>query len=217
MEERVVIDQLDGAREHVVYPDVRVYQDPDQPYEAVSSHAATGIAEPIILELEVESRSETYITIVNTDGEQLVTTIEFLSRTNKLPGDGRDQYRRKRSELLAAQVNVVEVDLVRAGSWKELLLPHVAPARVQSAYRVVNRRVHPKPRVELYPISLRQRLPIIPIPLRSGDADVVLDLQKLVEQAYDNGRYDRTRYDRPCDPPLEGEDAQWAEQRIAAR
>src|SRR5438270_884145 len=82
MEERFVIDQLDGSREHVIYPDVRVYQDPDHPYGPGSPGSSTGVAEPIVLELEVEPRSETYITIVNTDGEQLVTTIEFLSRTN---------------------------------------------------------------------------------------------------------------------------------------
>ena len=63
-------------------------------------------------------------------------------------------------------------------------------------------------------LKLRERLPIIPIPLRKTDPDVTLDLQPLLDQAYRNGRYDRTDYRKPCAPPLEGEDAQWAEQLL---
>lgn len=53
MEERIVIDQLDGAREHVIYPDVRFYQDPDHPYDAGNPGSSTGVAEPIVLELDL--------------------------------------------------------------------------------------------------------------------------------------------------------------------
>ena len=67
-----------------------------------------------------------------------------------------------------------------------------------------------RPQAELYPISLRQRLPVLPIPLREKDADLTLDLQRLIEQSYTNGRYDRTDYSRECEPPLRGDDAGWA-------
>ena len=217
MEERVVVDRVDMDRLRVIYPDVHVYEDPAGRSGATQATAAgPAVAEPIVLEYDVEEHTETYLTIIDADGGELVTVIEVLSPGNKLPGDARSQYRRKRDELEQAKVNLVEIDLIRRGSWRELLTPLVPPARVESAYRVITRRHHPRRRAELYPISLRQRLPIIPIPLRANDADVTLDLQSLLERAYENGRYDRTRYDQPLDPPLDPEDAEWAEQLIKA-
>ena len=174
------------------------------------------MAEPIVLELESEEHTETFITILDVHGNELVTVIEFLSPTNKLSGPNRDQYRRKRDELIATKVNVVEVDLVREGKWRELLAPWVAPARDETCYRVITRRLHPKLRVELYPMSLRAPLPIIPVPLRDQETDVLLNLQMLIDQAYRNGRYDRTRYDQACDPPLEIGDAEWATAQLKA-
>jgi hypothetical protein len=64
----------------------------------------------------------------------------------------------------------------------------------------------------LYPAPLRARLPDVPVPLRPEDPSVVLPLQRLVEEAYAKGRYALTLdYTAPCDPPLESEDAAWAE------
>jgi hypothetical protein len=64
----------------------------------------------------------------------------------------------------------------------------------------------------LYPIGLRNPLPSISIPLRPGDQELKLDLQPLLEQAYENGRYGRTTdYTQPPDPPLEEDDAAWAD------
>jgi hypothetical protein len=216
VEERVVVDSVDYEHPRAIYPDVRVYKDPNHSFTQGAAGQQSAVAEPIVLEFQSEEHTEAFITILDVHGNELVTVIEFLSPSNKLPGFARDQYRRKREELVASKINIVEVDLVRAGRWRELLMPTIAPARLESVYRVVTRRVHPKARVELYLISLRDRLPLIPVPLREGEKDVVLDLQPLVDQAYVNGRYDRTRYDVPCDPPLEPEDAVWAEALLRA-
>jgi hypothetical protein len=48
----------------------------------------------------------------------------------------------------------------------------------------------------LYLLPLRERLPSIAIPLRPQDRDVVLDLQHVVDEAYERGRYDHTDYRR---------------------
>lgn len=70
-------------------------------------------------------------------------------------------------------------------------------------------------RAELYPLALRDRLPAIRIPLRPTDADAVLDLQSLIDAAYDSSRYDRTTdYRKPCEPPLEGDEAAWADELL---
>src|SRR5439155_20452495 len=47
---------------------------------------------------------------------ELVTVIEVLSPTNKLPGsDGSREYAHKRERLLESHVNLVEIDLLRGG------------------------------------------------------------------------------------------------------
>jgi hypothetical protein len=211
MEERVVIDEMDPTQQRVIYPDVRVYEDPG---ESVSASAGGGmaVAEPIIIEVEEEEHTEAYITVVDKSG-QLVTVIEFLSPANKRAGADRDAYRRKRGELWQAQVNVVEVDLVRQGAWRAMLRPHIAPARAESAFRVITWRAQPH-RIELVPISLRGRLPAVPIPLRPTDPAIPLDLQEVFEEVYRGGRYDHTDYSAACEPPLAEEDGAWAEQLL---
>jgi hypothetical protein len=62
----------------------------------------------------------------------------------------------------------------------------------------------------VYRIPLRERLPAIRIPLRPADPDAVLDIQTLVDQAYQDGRYDDIDYSEPFRPPLDPEDAAWA-------
>ncbi len=43
-----------------------------------------------------------------------------------------------------------------------------------------------------------------------------MDLQPLLALAYRMGRYDRTDYARPCDPPLAGDGAAWADALLRA-
>ena len=62
---------------------------------------------------------------------------------------------------------------------------------------------------------LWDRLPIIKIPLRPGDADVPLDLQALIEQCYRNGAYEGTLdYSVDPDPRLLGAEREWAEEHL---
>ena len=50
------------------------------------------------------------------------------------------------------------------------------------------------------------------VPLDPGVPLVPLDLQPLLDRAYDSGRYPRlVRYTQPCDPPLTTEQQAWAE------
>ena len=203
VEERVVVDCVEYARPRAIYPDARVFEDPTAVAPVSSTVTTLTVAEPILLELEVEEHVETFIAILDPSGGRLITVIEFLSPSNKLPGENRDSYRQKRNELSRGGVNLVEIDLIRAGAWRDLLRPMVAPRDTETAYRVITRRAPLSRPVELYPISMRSRLPIIPIPLRPSDPDATLDLQLLLDQVYREGRHNRTRYDESCEPPLE--------------
>jgi hypothetical protein len=215
-EERVVIDAEPAAR--IVHPDVRVQERSGGRVETGGADAGgAAVAEPIVLELETEPRPEGYVTILDaTTGDRLVSVIEFLSATNKLPGENRDAFRRKRSEMISGGVNWVEIDLIRTGSWRELLLPHVAPVSAESAYRAVVRRAIRPGRAELYPMPLRRRLIDLPIPLREGDQDVRIDVQALIDQAYRNGRYGAMDYSASCEPPLSPDDAEWTAALVRA-
>ena len=135
------------------------------------------------------------------------------SPTNKI-GQGLVAYREKRQELLSAGVHVVEVDLVRQGDWRALMRPHVCPPDAVAPYRVTM-RTPPGASLYLFPAPLRERLPDIPVPLRPEYPRITLSLQPLIDLVYANGRYGLTLdYTRLCDPPLEGEDTEWAEDLV---
>jgi hypothetical protein len=72
-------------------------------------------------------------------------------------------------------------------------------------------------RFELYPRSLRERLPRLKIPLAEDDPDEILDLQAALEQIHVEGCYGRRiRYDQPCEPPHSLDDKTWANEQIAS-
>src|SRR5205085_567855 len=94
-----------------------------------------------------------------------------------------------------------------------LMRPHGCPKNAVTDYRALVRLGGRPEEAYYYPISIRRPLPHIPIPLRPGDPHVALELQPLIDQAYTDGRYARTlHYDRPCDPPLDPETAEWFSQ-----
>jgi hypothetical protein len=62
----------------------------------------------------------------------------------------------------------------------------------------------------MYRVPLQQRLPRNRIPLRIVDSDAVLDLQSLIDAAYENGGYDDSDYRVDPAPPLSSEDSEWA-------
>lgn len=167
-------------------------------------------------ELEIH---EAYVNILDMQsGQKVVTTLEVVSPTNKYAGPGRDLYLTKQREVRNSPTHLVEIDLLRNG-------PHVlavseAVARSEGAYNYlvcVNRSVGLRDEFELYPSVLRQRLPRLRVPLAGHDPDVVLDLQAVVAEAYEDGCYrERLQYDAPCKPPLNSEDQAWADELIRA-
>jgi hypothetical protein len=138
--------------------------------------------------------------------------IEVLSPANKRPGNGQDLYLQKQAEVIGGKVSLVEIDLLRTGKPVLAVTPgHMG--RLQSTpYRVVVRRGWKPSQAEFYPVPLRDRLPAIRIPLREKDSDVPLDLQSILDRSYDDGAYqDDLDYEAEPDPPLEADDAAWAD------
>jgi hypothetical protein len=210
VEERVAVEADDQYLRRIA-PDVRVFS----PASADPDHSAGSIMieAPFKLVVDLDPILERFIRIIDQDGT-LITVIEFLSPANK-QGSGLADYHEKRKELLTAGVHVVEIDLVRTGDWRALMRPERCPADAISTYRAVVRTSGARPAGYLFPIPLRQPLPQIPIPLRPAEQPVQLRLQSLFEDVYQDGRYDQTiDYSQPLDPPLQSDDAAWADQLL---
>jgi hypothetical protein len=66
-------------------------------------------------------------------------------------------------------------------------------------------------------MSLRKPIPPFPIPLRSTEAPIFLDLQPIVDRVYLAGGHDDIDYDQPPEPQLSEPDASWAIELLATR
>jgi len=198
-------------------PDVDVFR-PDRPPAREPTESAALLAgteaSPLLIQVPEEEHYEAFVNIYKgRDQVRLVTSIEVLSPTNKTPGaHGRDLYTRKQQEMLEGQVNLVELDLLRAGRHTTSVPEGHARARGGPFDYHVCVRLGDRPRdFHLYPIRLEQRLPKVAIPLSPGDPFVTIDLQTVFDRSYDIGPYPRcVRYgDAVPPPPLRPEQAEW--------
>ena len=154
------------------------------------SVAVAGTA--LVLPRVAEPRTQRYVQIVDSQsGNRLVTSIEFLSPGNKT-GEGRNAFRKKQDLLIDGDVNVVEIDLVRAGEWSISVPIQYVPPKHRGLYRAVVVRATEALDCEYYPIPIYAPLPTLKIPLRPTDDDVALELQPLLKMAYQNGAYAET-------------------------
>jgi hypothetical protein len=175
---------------------------------------------PLVIHVPHDERVETLVEIYMGRGShrRLVTSMEVLSVSNKTPGEhGRDLYLRKQREILASQVHLVEIDLLRGGRHTTAVpQDRLAQATDSFDYHVC---VHHFDNLEdyfVYPIRLTQPLPGISIPLLPGDGAVALDLQKVFQRTYEAGPYSR-EIDYLADipePSLSPEHAAWAERLL---
>lgn len=218
MQERVMVESLDNEPRSI-YPDVRVVEQRPGGKASAASHTSAAVAEPTLVHFPSEPAIEGYVEIVEVGAHgRVITVLEVLSPANKTPGAAQAQYRRKQQELAAAKVSLVEIDLLRAGQRVLNLGPEDVPADCRTTYQVCVRRGYRRDVGEIYRITLRDRLPRIRVPLRKDEADVVLDLQLLVDQSYRKGRYGISiDYRRPPEPPLEKDDAAWADELLRSK
>jgi hypothetical protein len=205
-----------SAPRHGLYPDVRVVEHPagaGTQSATASGEGAVAVAEPLLVPVELEEQTQRSIHVIDTrSGNRVVTALEFLSPTNKSDPRGRAAYEQKQRELRQARVNLVEIDLLREGPYVLTAAPQGVPLPYLYPYRICVVRASRPHQAEMYRVPLRERLPIIRIPLRETDPDALLDLQELIDKAYENGGYD-TEIDYRVDPfpALQGDDAVWAD------
>jgi hypothetical protein len=224
--------------ERYVEPDANVtgVKRKSEPSRHASSEGGVAVAEPEV-ETEAEGGEPVVITIEKavddehiepfleirgrcSGQDRLVAAIEVLSPSNKAPGDqGFDTYRAKQRDVLASQVHLIEIDLLRGGT--HITAVPVDLAREKAGpfdYHVSVHRFDVPKAYFVYPIRMQERQPIIRIPLLPGDPSVRLDLQAAFSRAYDAGPYrKRILYGEDLiEPPLQAGQDSWAKAVLEA-
>ena len=204
LETQIVIDHFDDDPQ-VVLPDVNV----TSPDVSAGAPSAVAVAAPAPVQVRVPLDIPTRLVSVYIRQREtacLVAVIELLSPVNKRRGKGREEYLEKRRAFLTSPVHLIEIDLLR--SYPRMPFDDPLPA---AHYIVMVCKAGERPRSSVWPISVRQPLPTIPIPLLSPDPPVPLDLGQALRTAYERARYDlRVDYRKPPVPPLSPADAAWA-------
>ena len=183
-------------------PDVLVARNEGASARAATTGLLTAPTQVLLPEEDIESLS--YLNVLDRESREVVTVIQLLSPTNKRPGDHRAQYLAKRSAVRHSEAHLVEIDLLRGGP------PMPAEERPACTYAVLVSRADHRPRADFWPFGLRDSLPTVPVPLRTGEADARLDLRAILDRVYDESGYEDYLYRRAPDPPLTSDDAAWA-------
>jgi hypothetical protein len=220
IEERVLmVSESEAAtRSRAAEPDVAVLHagSGGSFRRAVTPGQVTATLDPVTLPQPIELLdvpTQLYIRVVHLPEQRLVTDFELLSPANKKRGgDDRAAYLSRRQDLLRHEVNLVEVDLLLAGD----RLPMRAPLPTGDYYMFLT-RWQTNGHCDVYAWSLHQALPTIPIPLRTEDGDIGLDLAATFAQTYERGRYDRLLSYGPPPPILSDQDRAWVTERLTAR
>jgi hypothetical protein len=210
LETQVVIDHLDDDPQAVL-PDVSI----TSPEVSVEASSAVAVAAPAPVQVRVPIDVPTRLVSVyirQRETARLVAVIELLSPVNKRRGKGREEYLDKRRTFLTSPVHLIEIDLLRRYPRMPFDDP-LPPAH----YLVMVCKAGERPRSSVWPISVRQPLPTIPIPLLPPDPPVPLELGQALRTAYERARYDlRVDYRQLPVPPLSPADAAWAAALLAS-
>jgi hypothetical protein len=189
IEDRVYVSGPADPGRGVLAPDLYLVRRPKPgPRRSKSGGtAAIGVTEPIIAVTLIDDEiREPYLQIIDAADRSVVTVIEVLSPTNKVAGaDGLESFLEKRDQIMKSPTHWVEIDLLRSGV--SPVVPVIVP---EHEYLVHVSPADHRPRGMLWPIRLSQPLPVIRIPLRPKDDDTALDLQAVLDTAYDRAAYD---------------------------
>ena len=192
-------------------PDVFIPDSGSVPNTTKARGSSTlGLLDPptSIVTLKLQPLRKSYRILVQTqDGRGIITAIELLSPSNKTPGPNREAYLAKRNEFLGAGTNLMELDLLRDGDRLPMGKPRPA---IADYYFLVSEAVA-RPKTSVWAFSVRESIPVIPVHLTSAYDPVPLNLRQALDRVYDGGRYSqKLDYSKPCTPPLNGPDRDWA-------
>jgi hypothetical protein len=216
VEEYIAVEASNVSDDQHYVPDVRVIERHGSREAGTAVMAASDIEvadEPLRVPTYFEPPTQREIRIIDQrEGGRIITVIEILSATNKK--SGRQEYRRKQHELLEAGVSLVELDLLRSGHWVLSIHEEKVRDTYRGPYRICVIRGSDPGYAEMYRASYAARLPRIRVPLRPTDQDAILDVQSLIDQAYEDGGYGDIDYRQNPEPPFLPEEHEWADKLL---
>ncbi len=207
-------ERLYVMQPETVTPDVVLRRPDVTAGTAVLSAPGVEADAPFLLRIPSQPVRELFIDVISVRQEgKVVTAVELLSPANKVRGRGREKYVTKQEGLLPSDTHLVEIDLLRAGEHTVAAsLPHLTREYGVWDYLVCLHRAGSGASFEVWPRSVRDRLPRFRVPLTDGHPDVVLDLQAAFDRAYDEGAFGRlVDYHSEPNPPLRQADVDWAD------
>jgi hypothetical protein len=212
LDERIALVEATPPAEKVTLPDVAVLRR-DGASGAVPQSGGGLVIEPVTVALfDEEEVREVWIEIRRRPDRQLVTVVEVLSPWNKT-GSGRYEYLAKRRALSRQSVHLVELDLLVGG--ERVVAAQTLP---QGDYYAFVSRSENRPRGSVYPWSVREELPRLPIPLAVPDPDAFVNLQTVFATAFERGDYaELIDYGQPPQAPLAEADRMWAAEQAHRR
>jgi len=207
LEVESVMESVSVSESVHIRPDVAIVDAPreiDSPSPEQSAIASPPTERRKVLVKSPEKLRRVLIRM--TDSDELVTIIEILSPSNKR-SQGLADYQQKRYTILMSDVHFVEIDLLRAGTRPG---DEVVTDQPYDYATVVN-RAGPERISEIWRTALNEPLPVIPIPLRYPDADVILDMNQSINALYRRYGYERLiDYSEPIPKPkLRPKMAEW--------
>lgn len=194
----------------IMYPDVEILRKParhiiERFKEEEEEDVAVLTPATVVLPRPVIEVNIPVVEIRDMENQQLITAIEILSPVNK-KGRGLDKYREKRQMLHDDGVHLLEVDLLRRGSRS---LAHPGLPRGAHYFALLSRGDRYK--TDVWAMTVKDKLPVVPIPLKAPDPDVRLDIGAAFHELYDRSRYELSvNYSaEPAPPAFSEEDMQF--------
>lgn len=198
----------------IMYPDVGLFKQMDDDYDIVREPEAT-YATPATVTIPNIAPVEVRIPVIeirDRDNNQLITTLEILSPVNKRRS-GLAPYLAKRQRLIKSKVHLLEIDLLRYGTH-----PFEHPNVPDTHYHITLVRGGAK-HTDIWGFNIQDTIPIIPIPLKQPDTDILLDIRRALDMVYQRGIFELS-IDYQKTPPLPAfsdEDQAWIKALLAAR
>ncbi len=217
VETRTYTDISDGSELLVGIPDAVVLsnqQSSTEPDKTAGAERAAVATRPspqqVILPMPTEVK-ERYLEVREVGSDAVITVVELLSPKNKRQGAGRTVYEDKRQLILGSASHLIEIDLLRG----DAPLPIQGPAQL-AHYRILVSRAEKRPQADLYAVTVREPLPRFPLPLKSLEESVMVNLSEIFRGVYDRASYDlRIDYrEPPPPPPFSVEDQAWMEELL---
>lgn len=177
----------------ITYPDVAILkrnrvEEPATPYPVppVMTEPDAYITTNVTVRIPV-------VQIRDVEKNQLITCIEVLSPVNKR-NPGWQPYHEKRNNLHQNGVHLLEIDLLRRGKRHLWNVGQPEPHYVFSLWR------EGAGKIAVWTNFVQQNLPVLPVPLKSPDPDVLLPLREALDMIYQRGLY-HLSIDYQKDPP----------------